>query len=165
KVYSIDVGYGQLAWELRQDPRVVVMERTNIRNVRKEDLDDAPQGAVIDVSFISLRLVLPVASGLVTDNSHIVSLIKPQFEVGKGKVGKKGVVRDAALHREVLEEILNFARNIDLQVLNLDFSPITGPEGNIEFLAHFYKGSQDYEEADIPKLIEVTVSKAHDFLY
>ena len=165
KVYSIDVGYGQLAWELRQDPRVVVMERTNIRNVQREDLDDDPQGAVIDVSFISLRIVLPVAAGLLADNSHIVSLIKPQFEVGKGKVGKKGVVREAALHKEVLEEILGFAHETGLKVLGLDFSPITGPEGNIEFLAHFYKGSQYQEEANIPDMIEDTVKMAHDSLY
>jgi 23S rRNA (cytidine1920-2'-O)/16S rRNA (cytidine1409-2'-O)-methyltransferase len=164
KVFSIDVGYGQLAWELRQDQRVVVMERTNIRNVRQEDLgSSAPGGAVIDVSFISLKLVLPVAAGLLADNSHIVSLIKPQFEVGKGKVGKKGVVREASLHREVLEEVLLFAQNIGLTVLGLEFSPITGPEGNIEFLAHFFKGDKKTEKMDISTLAECTVKSAHEF--
>jgi 23S rRNA (cytidine1920-2'-O)/16S rRNA (cytidine1409-2'-O)-methyltransferase len=164
KVYSIDVGYGQLAWELRQDPRVVVMERTNIRNVKQEDIGSpAPNGAVIDVSFISLKLVLPVAAELLSNDSHIVSLIKPQFEVGKGKVGKKGVVREASLHREVLEEILKFAQEIGLIVLSLEFSPITGPEGNIEFLAHLYKGERNTEQADIAALADSTVKNAHEF--
>ena len=164
KVYSIDVGYGQLAWELRQDPRVAVMERPNIRNVRREDLDTPANGAAIDVSFISLKLVLPVADSLLTDDGHIITLIKPQFEVGKGKVGKKGVVREASLHREVVQDILEFARGIGLRILGLDYSPITGPEGNIEFLAHFYRGGENASEiTDGKALAENTVKTAHDF--
>jgi 23S rRNA (cytidine1920-2'-O)/16S rRNA (cytidine1409-2'-O)-methyltransferase len=163
KVYSLDVGYGQLAWELRQDPRVVVMERTNIRNVRLEDLPAPPQGAVIDVSFISLKLVIPAAIRLLENNSPIVSLIKPQFEVGKGKVGKKGVVRNAALHLEVLDNLLQFADSLNLRVQNLDFSPITGPEGNIEFLAYFYKGEKMPTITDFQSTASDVVRKAHEY--
>ncbi len=162
RVYSIDVGYGQLAWELRQDPRVVVMERTNIRNITRADIYDTIQGAVIDVSFISLKLVLPVVYDILERDSHIVALIKPQFEVGKGKVGKKGVVRDKALHLEAVLSVLEFARKIGLGIKDLDYSPITGPEGNIEFLAHLYKGSCD-ETVDISKLAFKIVDAAHDF--
>lgn len=163
RVYSIDVGYGQLAWELRQDPRVTVMERTNIRNVKQEDLETYVNGAVIDVSFISLRLVLPVAFNLLEDDSHIIALIKPQFEAGKGKVGKKGVVREASLHIEVIEKILSFAQDLGLTVLGLDFSPITGPEGNIEFLSHLYKGINNIGIGDIKPIVEKTVGAAHEF--
>ncbi|HPT77895.1 MAG TPA: TlyA family RNA methyltransferase [Candidatus Atribacteria bacterium] len=162
KVYAIDVGYGQLAWELRQDPRVMVMERTNVRNITKADIKDAIQGAVIDVSFISLRLVLPVAYDILEWDSHIVALIKPQFEVGRGKVGKKGVVRDKSLHLEAVLSILDFCPKIGLCIRNLDYSPITGPQGNIEFLAHLYKGSNQ-ENMDISKLAAQAVDEAHDF--
>jgi 23S rRNA (cytidine1920-2'-O)/16S rRNA (cytidine1409-2'-O)-methyltransferase len=164
RVYSIDVGYGQLAWELRQNPKVIVMERTNIRNVKSGDLDSTPNGAVIDVSFISLKLVLPVIHGLLAEDSHIVALIKPQFEVGKGKVGKKGVVREPGLHREVIEDILEMAGSIGLKVLNLNFSPIKGPEGNIEFLAHLYKGNEhDSIQLDFETLAKRIVDNAHEF--
>jgi 23S rRNA (cytidine1920-2'-O)/16S rRNA (cytidine1409-2'-O)-methyltransferase len=163
KVYSVDVGYGQLAWELRQDPRVVVMERTNIRNVQPEDFSDPLQGAVIDVSFISLKLILPVIINIVENRSHMVTLIKPQFEVGKGKVGRKGVVREQSLHVEVLIQILEFAESLNLKILALDFSPITGPEGNIEFLAHLYKGDAMPSITDYYSLSQRVVNKAHDY--
>lgn len=164
RVYSIDVGYGQLAWELRQNPKVKVMERTNIRKVTRDDLDTSPNGAVIDVSFISLKLVLPVVYSLLNDDSHIAALIKPQFEVGKGKVGKKGVVREPDLHRQVLEDILEMAASIGLKVLDLDFSPIKGPEGNIEFLVHLYKGNKiSTRHFDFRTLARHTVEKAHKF--
>jgi len=163
KVYSVDVGYGQLAWELRQDPRVVVMERTNIRNIKFDDFKDPIFGSVIDVSFISLKLVLPVVNNLLEKNSHIIALIKPQFEVGKGKVGKKGVVRSKELHIEALINILEFANSIDLKIINLDFSPITGPEGNIEFLAHFYKGDDIPTLKDYKSLSHNVVCNAHNY--
>lgn len=139
KVYAIDVGYGQLAWNLRNDPRVVCMERTNIRNVTPDMLGQPPSLAVIDVSFISLRLVLPVVAGLLTSDGRIACLIKPQFEAGKGKVGKKGVVREPEIHREVLEAFLTNAREAGFHVRALTFSPIKGPEGNIEFLGYLDK--------------------------
>ncbi|WZL78066.1 TlyA family RNA methyltransferase [Eubacteriales bacterium mix99] len=163
KVYSIDVGYGQLAWRLRQDSRVVVMERTNIRNVKKEDLNSPVNGAAIDVSFISLKLVLPVVSRLLTEDSPVLSLIKPQFEVERDEVGEKGVVREAGLHRRVVEEILEFAQDMGWKIQDLDFSPITGPKGNIEFLAYFRKGGGDglrLEDREI--LVNKTVQTAHD---
>ena len=163
KVYSLDVGYGQLAWELRQDPRVVVMERTNVRNINIEDFTDPIHGIAIDVSFISLKLVLPVVNNLLDNKGHIISLIKPQFEVGKGKVGKKGVVRDKRLHFEVLVEIMKFARSLNLKIVNLDFSPITGPEGNIEFLAHFYKGNDIPAINDYESLSRDIVCNAHNY--
>ncbi len=138
-VFAIDVGYGQLAWELRQDSRVFVMERTNIRYVRPEHLDLAVNGATIDVSFISLRMVLPVVFSLLVGDSHVIALIKPQFEAGRGKVGKKGVVRDLKLHQEILLDLLPRFEAIGFTLHNLNFSPITGPKGNIEFLCHLYK--------------------------
>ena len=136
KVYSIDVGYGQLAWSLRQDPRVKCMERTNIRYVTPDMLEEAPSLCVIDVSFISLKLVLPVVASLLTENGRVANLIKPQFEAGKGKVGKKGVVRDPAVHEEVLQNFISLAKSLGFTIRNLTFSPVKGPEGNIEFLAH-----------------------------
>lgn len=141
KVYAIDVGYGQLDWKLRTDSRVVVLERTNIRYLEPDALSDLAQGAVIDVSFISLKLVIPAVKRLLDHDSHIVALIKPQFEAGVDKVGKKGVVRQSDVHQEVLFEILKFVENEGLEVKGLTYSPIKGPEGNIEFLAHFYKNS------------------------
>ncbi|MDD2503662.1 MAG: TlyA family RNA methyltransferase [Clostridia bacterium] len=162
-IYSMDVGYEQLAWELRQNSRVIVMERTNIRYVKKEDLASVPQGAVIDVSFISLKLVLPVVVELIANNSPIIALIKPQFEVGKGKVGKNGVVREKALHIKVLTEISGFSETLGLELQGLDFSPITGPEGNIEFLAYFYKGKLDPMVQSLSVLINEIVFKAHNF--
>lgn len=136
KVFAVDVGYGQFAWKLRQDPRVVNMERTNIRYVTKEQLGQAIDFASIDVSFISLRLVLPVAKSLLSDDGGIVALIKPQFEAGREQVGKKGVVKDIKVHYDVVKTILDFARSIDFHVAGLSYSPIKGPEGNIEYLAY-----------------------------
>lgn len=145
KVYSIDVGYGQLAWKLRQDPRVVCMERTNIRYVTPEQLDDVPEFAVIDVSFISLKLVLPVVANLLNEHGRIACLIKPQFEAGKGKVGKKGVVREPEIHLEVLQSFIQNAHDAGFHVYSLTFSPIKGPEGNIEFLGYLGKDGGDAE--------------------
>lgn len=159
KVYSIDVGYGQLAWSLRQDPRVKCMERTNIRYVTPDMLEETPDLAVIDVSFISLKLVLPVVAGLLSENGRVACLIKPQFEAGKGKVGKKGVVRDPAIHQEVLENFLINAHDAGFQVLDLTFSPIKGPEGNIEFLGYLSKTEME-GEYDIPAVI----AQAHEQL-
>ena len=139
KVYAVDVGYGQLAWKLRQDARVINLERTNIRNVTAENIPDALDFASIDVSFISLEKVLPVVKNLLSDSGEVVALIKPQFEAGKENVGKKGVVRDKKIHAAVIEKILHFAQEINFKICGLDFSPIKGPEGNIEFLAHLSK--------------------------
>ena len=136
KVFAIDVGYGQLAWKIRNDPRVVVMERTNIRYVTPEDLGEMLDLSVIDVSFISLGLVLPVVKTLLKPTGQVLCLIKPQFEAGKDKVGKKGVVRDPAVHEEVLQNFISLAKSLDFTIRNLTFSPVKGPEGNIEFLAH-----------------------------
>ena len=160
KVYSIDVGYGQLAWSLRQDPRVKCMERTNIRYVTPDMLEETPSLAVIDVSFISLKLVLPVVSGLLTEEGRIACLIKPQFEAGKGKVGKKGVVREPEIHREVLEAFLENAHAAGMHVHDLTFSPIKGPEGNIEFLG--YLGKQ-LEEGEID--LDDVIRQAHEELH
>ena len=160
KVFAIDVGYGQLAWKLRSDPRVVCMERTNIRNLRPEDLGEPLDLSVIDVSFISLKLVLPVIWTLLKPEGQVLCLIKPQFEAGKEKVGKKGVVRDPAVHREVLENFLQTASEIGFTVKNLTFSPVKGPEGNIEFLAHLSKQACEPFEAD-PAAI---VAAAHETL-
>ena len=131
KVYALDVGYGQFAWKLRQDDRVICMEKTNIRYVKPEDLADVLDFASADVSFISLTKVLPAAWDLLSSQGEMVCLIKPQFEAGREKVGKKGVVRDAAVHREVIEKILAFAQELGFAVKALEFSPIKGPEGNI----------------------------------
>ena len=136
KVFAIEVGYGQLAWKIRNDPRVVVMERTNIRYVTPEDLGEMLDLSVIDVSFISLGLVLPVVKTLLKPTGQVLCLIKPQFEAGKDKVGKKGVVRDPAVHEEVLQNFISLAKSLDFTIRNLTFSPVKGPEGNIEFLAH-----------------------------
>ena len=136
KVFAIDVGYGQLDWKIRSDPRVVVMERTNIRYVTPEDLGEPLDLSVIDVSFISLRIVLPVIKTFLKSTGQVLCLIKPQFEAGKEKVGKKGVVRDPAIHKEVLDDFVSLAKELEFTILGLTFSPVKGPEGNIEFLAH-----------------------------
>lgn len=136
RVYAVDVGYGQLAWELRTDERVVCMERTNIRHVTPEQIGEPLDFAVIDVSFISLKLVLPAVKALLKPTGQIATLIKPQFEAGRDKVGKKGVVREKSTHMEVLEKIVDLAQGLGFTVVNLTYSPIKGPEGNIEFLAH-----------------------------
>ena len=140
KVFSIDVGYGQLAWKLRTDERVLNMERTNIRNVTKEDIGEEIDFFSVDVSFISLKLVLPVANTLLKDGGEGVCLIKPQFEAGREKVGKKGVVRDKAVHKEVIDNCLKIAENSGFSVQGLDYSPVKGPEGNIEYLMYVKKG-------------------------
>ncbi len=140
KVYAVDVGYGQFAWKLRQDPRVVCMEKTNIRYLTPEDIEDVLDFASVDVSFISLTKVLPAAWNLLSAQGEMVCLIKPQFEAGREKVGKKGVVRDAGVHQEVIEKILVFCRELGFTIKNLDFSPIKGPEGNIEYLVYLKKG-------------------------
>lgn len=136
KVFSVDVGYGQLAWKLRTDERVVNMERTNFRNVTKEDIEDDIDFFSVDVSFISLKIILPVARKLLSSEGRGVCLIKPQFEAGREKVGKKGVVRDKNVHEEVIETIVNFTLENGFDVLGLDFSPVKGPEGNIEYLMY-----------------------------
>ncbi|OEH94495.1 TlyA family RNA methyltransferase [Bacillus solimangrovi] len=137
KVYALDVGYNQLAWKLRQDSRVVVMERTNFRYVTEADLTEGkPNVATIDVSFISLRLILPVLKDLLEKNSDVIALVKPQFEAGRDEVGKKGIVRDKAVHASVFEEIHDFAIELGYTALDASYSPITGGEGNIEFLLH-----------------------------
>ncbi len=136
KVFAIDVGYGQLDWKIRSDPRVVVMERTNIRYVTPEDLGEPLDLSVIDVSFISLKIVLPTIRSLLKPTGQVLCLIKPQFEAGKEKVGKKGVVREPATHQEVLDHFVELADSLNFRILGLTFSPVKGPEGNIEFLAH-----------------------------
>ncbi|MCK9442963.1 MAG: TlyA family RNA methyltransferase [Tissierellaceae bacterium] len=140
KVYAVDVGYGQLDWKLRNDSRVVVMERTNIRNVGIEHIGGDVDFISIDVSFISLRLVLPVAKDLLKDSGEVVALIKPQFEAGKDKVGKKGIIRDKNVHLEVLESVASFSNNLGFGIKGVTFSPITGATGNIEFLIYLEKG-------------------------
>jgi len=156
KVYSIDVGYGQLAWSIRSDPRVVVMERTNIRYVDKAQVPDDISLAVIDVSFISLRLVLPAVHGLLNGDGEILCLIKPQFEAGKEKVGKKGVVRDKAVHKEVLDNFIVNAEEAGFTVDGITFSPIRGPEGNIEYLGHLYKGEHEKREIDTEAITDAS---------
>lgn len=141
KVYSVDVGHGQLAWKLRNDERVVCMEKTNFRYTVREDIDDDLDFASVDVSFISLTLILGPAYRLLKDGAQMVCLIKPQFEAGKEKVGKKGVVREPEVHVEVIEKVIDYAMSIGFEVLHLDFSPIRGPEGNIEYLVHIQKNA------------------------
>ena len=154
KVYSIDVGYGQLDWKLRNDPRVVCMEKTNIRYVVPEDLEGPAAFSSIDVSFISLTKVLLPVRNLLTEDGEIVCLIKPQFEAGREKVGKKGVVRDPAVHKEVLEHYLEHAREAGFGVLGLTYSPIRGPEGNIEYLGFLQKGAETTAAFDLDALVE-----------
>lgn len=141
KVYSVDVGHGQLAWKLRNDERVVCMEKTNFRYTVREDIDDDLDFVSVDVSFISLTLILGPAFRLLKDGAQMVCLIKPQFEAGKEKVGKKGVVREPEVHVEVIEKVIDYAVSIGFEVLHLDFSPIRGPEGNIEYLVHIQKNA------------------------
>ncbi len=136
KVFAIDVGYGQLDWKIRSDPRVVVMERTNVRYVTPEQLGEALDLSVVDVSFISLKIVLPAIKSLLKPDGQVLCLIKPQFEAGRDKVGKKGVVREPQTHIEVLDDFVNLANALAFHILGLTFSPVKGPEGNIEFLAH-----------------------------
>lgn len=163
KVYAVDVGHGQLAWKLRQDERVVCMEKTNIRYVTPEDIDEPVQFSSIDVSFISLTKVLLPVKNLLTEDGQIACLIKPQFEAGREKVGKKGVVRDKAVHEEVIRMVIDYAVSIGFEVLNLEFSPIKGPEGNIEYLLYLQNHSDGlYEE--VPVDVENIVRLAHEEL-
>ncbi|MBO5239533.1 MAG: TlyA family RNA methyltransferase [Lachnospiraceae bacterium] len=157
KVYSVDVGHGQLDWKLRNDSRVVCMEKTNIRYVTPEDIDEPAAFVSIDVSFISLTKVLGPVKELMTPDGEVVCLIKPQFEAGREKVGKKGVVRDKSVHMEVIKMVMEYAKSIGFQLLHLDFSPIKGPEGNIEYLLHMTKEQVcDREELDIKAVVEAS---------
>lgn len=162
KVFAVDVGYGQFAWKLRQDERVVNMERTNIRYVTREQIGMPIDFASIDVSFISLRLVLPVAKELTADDGEIVALIKPQFEAGREQVGKKGVVRDINVHYEVIKKITDFAVETGLFPAGLSYSPIKGPEGNIEYLIYLKKSACENTVDDV--LIRKIVDKSHETL-
>lgn len=154
KVYAVDVGYGQLAWSLRSDGRVVCLERTNARYLTHEQVPDALDFASVDVSFISLNLILPALRGLMKPGGQVVCLVKPQFEAGKDKVGKKGVVRDPSVHLEVLEHFLEHADKADFTVKDITFSPIRGPEGNIEYLGWLSAQAQGGYEGDLKALVE-----------
>ena len=156
KVFAVDVGYGQLAWSLRQDERVVNMERTNIRYVTPDMIGEGEDFASVDVSFTSLRLVLPVLFELLKDSGEGVCLIKPQFEAGREKVGKKGVVREKSTHVEVVNNIVSFARECGFKVAGLDFSPIKGPEGNIEYLMYLSKHPVDEAEINAADIVEAS---------
>ena len=157
KVFAVDVGRGQLDWKLRQDERVVSMEKTNIRYVTPEDIGEPVAFASVDVSFISLALVLPAARALLTEHGHMVCLIKPQFEAGREKVGKKGVVRDKAVHIEVID----IADELHFKVLGLDYSPIKGPEGNIEYLIYLEKRPENEAPAHEPVDVKQVVEQSH----
>ncbi|MBQ4069448.1 MAG: TlyA family RNA methyltransferase [Lachnospiraceae bacterium] len=163
KVYSVDVGHGQLAWKLRQDERVVCMEKTNIRYVQRTDIFDDIEFASIDVSFISLTKVLLPVRALLSENGEIVCLIKPQFEAGREKVGKKGVVRDKNVHEEVIQAIRTFSLENGFSVLNLEFSPVKGPEGNIEYLMHLQKTDEVIDNIGSDKVHDV-VTVSHETL-
>ena len=160
KVYAVDVGHGQLAWKLRNDTRVVVMEKTNIRYVKPEDIGESIDFASIDVSFISLSKVLPAAYNLLGERGEIVALIKPQFEAGREKVGKKGVVREKSTHIEVIQNCFAYAKENGFFVRELEFSPVKGPEGNIEYLYHLIKSG----DVDVDIDIEAVVNTAHEKL-
>lgn len=169
KVVAIDVGYGQLAWELRNDSRVICMERTNVRYVKPEDIGFSSDFASIDVSFISLTKVMPAVLELLKPDAQLVCLIKPQFEAGRQKVGKHGVVRDKAVHKEVINNIISFVINRSVKILNLSYSPIKGPEGNIEYLLHITKLEQadnvfDTTQQTVEQLVGATVEAAHSTL-
>ena len=156
KVYAVDVGYGQLDWKLRSDPRVICLERTNARYLTAEQIPDPLDFASIDVSFISLKLIFPALYVLLKDGGEIACLIKPQFEAGKEKVGKKGVVRDPSVHREVLENFVIFAKENHFTVLGITFSPIRGPEGNIEYLGYLRKSSEEDAATDLDAIVSAS---------
>lgn len=164
KVYAIDVGYGQFAWKLRNDERVVCLEKTNVRYVTHEQVPDEGDFASIDVSFISLTKVLPAVLGVLGEKGQLVCLIKPQFEAGREKVGKKGVVRDIAVHKEVIEMIVNYVRTQNLGILALDFSPIKGPEGNIEYLIYLDKSRTGMTEEEVTARVEEVAAASHKIL-
>ncbi|MEG0764640.1 MAG: TlyA family RNA methyltransferase [Pseudoflavonifractor sp.] len=156
KVYAVDVGYGQLAWSLRSDPRVICMERTNARYLTHEQISEELDFASIDVSFISLHLILPAVRGLLRAGGAVACLVKPQFEAGREKVGKKGVVRDPAVHLEVLEQFLRHAQEADFTVKDITFSPIRGPEGNIEYLGYLIAGAGEAWSGDLAALVHAS---------
>ena len=172
KVYSVDVGHGQLAWKLRNDERVVCMEKTNFRYMVKDDIGEELDFASVDVSFISLDKILTPAYNLLKPEAQMVCLIKPQFEAGREKVGKKGVVREPSVHKEVIENVFEFTLSKGFKILNLDFSPIRGPEGNIEYLMHIYKSDAVSEDFDAHEIVETEykdiitdiVNQAHSVL-
>ncbi len=163
KVFAIDVGYGQFAWKLRTDERVVCLERTNVRYVTPEQIGELGSFASIDVSFISLKKVLEPVINLLDSNGQIVALIKPQFEAGREKVGKRGVVKEPSTHMEVIHSIVSFIKNFEFKIIGLDYSPIRGPEGNIEYLVYFTK-DKDYIESFELGFIDTIVSEAHGTL-
>ncbi len=156
KVYSVDVGYGQLAWSLRNDERVANMERTNIRYISSEQIPEPLDICVMDLSFISVKLVLPAVCALLKDDAQLVCLIKPQFEAGRDEVGKKGVVRDKAVHLSVIESVLDFAPTVGMTAMGLDFSPIKGPEGNREYLCYMKKGVHEAGVIDAEAVVEAS---------
>jgi len=158
KVYAVDVGYGQLAWSLRNDDRVVNLERTNVRYISSEQIPEILDLAVMDVSFISIRLIIPAVSALLKDGGDYICLIKPQFEAGKDEVGKKGVVRDPSVHLSVIREFMSFIETSDLTLMGLDYSPIRGPEGNIEYLAWLKKGRYEVQLPDPEEIVK----QSHD---
>ena len=160
KVYAVDVGYGQLAWKLRNDERVVNLERTNLRYVTSEQIPELMDLAVMDVSFISIKLVLPAVKALLKPDADLICLIKPQFEAGREEVGKKGVVRDRAVHEHVIHSILDFAPEIGLAVMGLDFSPIKGPEGNTEYICHMKNRVSEAVSINV----EAVVTASHEAL-
>ena len=164
KVYAIDVGYGQFAWKLRNDERVVCLEKTNVRYVTHEQVPDEGDFASIDVSFISLTKVLPAVLGVLGEKGQLVCLIKPQFEAGREKVGKKGVVRDSSVLREVIEMIVEYVRTQSLGILGLDFSPIKGPEGNIEYLIYLDKSQSGMHEDEVQARVDTVVAQSHKIL-
>ena len=158
KVYAIDVGYGQLAWKLRSDERVINMERTNVRYLEADSLPEQVDAATIDVAFISLDKILPAVHKILKADGFVIALIKPQFEAGMENVGKKGVVRDARVHEEVINNVITFAKSEGFGIAGLDFSPIKGPEGNIEYLLHLTLGEDD---AVSPEAVNKLVSQSH----
>jgi 23S rRNA (cytidine1920-2'-O)/16S rRNA (cytidine1409-2'-O)-methyltransferase len=164
KVYAVDVGYGQLAWKLRTDERVVNMERTNLRYVTREQIPEPLDLAVMDVSFISIRLILPVAAEIMGQEGRFLTLIKPQFEAGRGKVGKNGVVRDPKVHEEVIRGIADFCSSIGWQMTALDHSPITGPKGNIEFLAEIRRADPAMPSVGENEIRTAVSAAHHDLL-
>ncbi len=164
KVYSIDVGYGQFAWKLRNDSRVVCLEKTNIRYITKEQVPDEPNFASVDVSFISLKKVIPPALEVMSEDASLVCLIKPQFEAGREKVGKKGVVKDIAVHKEVIRNIVDFAFEIGLNVINISYSPIKGPEGNIEYLILLDRKKEGLTKDEAFALADKTADSSHEML-
>ena len=164
KVYSVDVGHGQLDWKLRNDERVICMEKTNIRYVTPADIDDILDFASIDVSFISLTKVLTPVRELLKEDGEVVCLVKPQFEAGREKVGKKGVVRDKSVHKDVIREVIAYASANGYRILDLDFSPVKGPEGNIEYLLHLRKAEGASESAITDDKISEVVELSHEVL-